>query len=84
MRKILLYEKGLHIVLMKLTPGAISPTFYMKLLHAQIPKAQKKIKLSIFFLLLGSALVKAQGKHVHEMDTRGQFQLHIYTQLLHP
>ncbi len=34
--------------------------FYEQLLRAQIPKAQKKIdNLTVFFALLGSALVKA-------------------------
>jgi len=39
---------------------SISSTFYAKLLHAQIPKEQKKtVKLSVFFVLLGSARAKA-------------------------
>jgi hypothetical protein len=43
--------------------GSILTTFNAKLLQAQIAKAQKnKVKLSIFFALLGSALVKAAHK----------------------
>jgi len=40
--------------------GSISPTFYEELLHAQIPKAQKKTDgLTVFSALFGGALVKA-------------------------
>jgi len=40
--------------------GSISSTFYEQLLLAQIPKAQKKTyNLTVFFVLLGSALKKA-------------------------
>ena len=38
--------------------GSISPMFYEQLLRAQIPKAQKSC-LTVFFVLLGSAQVKA-------------------------
>ncbi len=41
-------------------PGVNSPTFYAKLIYAQITKAQKNtIKPSVFFALSGSVLVKA-------------------------
>jgi len=41
----------------------ISPTFYAKLLLAKIPKAQKhSFKPSVFFVLLGSAPIKASCK----------------------
>jgi hypothetical protein len=43
--------------------GSISPTFYVQLLHLQIPKAQKNsVKPSVFFALLGSARIKAVSK----------------------
>jgi len=43
----------------------ISPTFYAKLLCTQIPKAQKNIvKPLVFFVLVGSACVKALHKMV--------------------
>jgi len=35
--------------------GSISPTFYTKFLHANIPKAQNTGKPSVFLVLLGSA-----------------------------
>jgi len=39
---------------------SISSTFYEQLLHAQIPKAQKKTdNLTVFFALSGSVCVKA-------------------------
>jgi len=49
---------------------SISSTFYSKLLCGQIPKAPKKntVKLSVFFILLGFACVKATCKHVGEID----------------
>jgi len=48
-------KKGLD-----LNPGPISSTFYEQLLGVQIPKVQKKtVKLSVFFVLVGSAHVKA-------------------------
>jgi len=43
--------------------GSISPTFYKKLLRAQIPEAQKETDgLTVFFALLGSARKKAFRK----------------------
>ncbi len=43
--------------------GSISPTFYSNILCMQIPKTQKKTDdLTVFFSLLGSALVKAMCK----------------------
>jgi len=39
--------------------GSISPTFYTKLSHAPIPKAQKKThSLTVYLALLGSVRVK--------------------------
>ncbi len=38
--------------------GSISPTFYVQLLHAQIPNAQKIQSSCEFFTLLGSAVHK--------------------------
>jgi len=39
---------------------SISSTFYQQLLHAQIPKAQKKtVNLLVFWALLGSVQTKA-------------------------
>jgi hypothetical protein len=52
----------------------ISPTFYEQLLHLQIPKKQNNINdLAVFFVLLGSARVKASSKHVDEIDNRWKF-----------
>jgi len=46
-------------MLMKLTPDK----FHQHFLHVQIPKAQKNaVKLSVFFVLFGSAHVKAACK----------------------
>jgi len=43
--------------------GQISATFYEQLLHAQIPKAQKKTdSMTVFFALLESAHIKAVRK----------------------
>jgi len=43
--------------------GSISSMFYKQLLHVKIPKAKKKtVKLSIFFVLLGSAHAKAASR----------------------
>jgi len=42
--------------------GSISPMFYSKFLNAQIPNAKKRVRLSIFFTLLGSTSVKAASK----------------------
>jgi len=42
--------------------GPILPTFYAQLLRAQIPKAQKTHGLTVFFVLMGSALIKAAHK----------------------
>jgi len=43
--------------------GSISSTFYMQLLHAQIPNAQKiQGSCQSFLALLGSAHVKSVGK----------------------
>ncbi len=39
--------------------GSISSTFFEQLLNLQIPKAEKTVKLSVFFALSGSAHVKA-------------------------
>ena len=50
--------------------GSILPTFYLQLLHTQIPKAQKDSQLKYHFPLLGSAGVKAACKHVDEIDPR--------------
>jgi len=42
---------------------SISPTFYAQILHAQIPKEQKKTDgLTVFFELLGSTCVKGDCK----------------------
>ena len=48
--------------------GSISPSFYDKLLHTQIPKAQKDSQIKQLFELLGPACVKAARKHVDEID----------------
>jgi len=43
--------------------GSISPTFYEQLLRVQIPKTQKDTDdLTVFFSLLGSALVRTAHK----------------------
>jgi hypothetical protein len=42
--------------------GSISPTLYIKYLHAQIPKAQKYGQAISLLVLLGSASVKAARK----------------------
>jgi len=43
--------------------GSISSTFYVQLLHAQIPKVQKDTnELTVFFTLLGSTSVKVSCK----------------------
>ena len=47
--------------------GSISPTFYVQLLHMQIPKAQKDSQFKQLFALLGSASKKAACKHVEEI-----------------
>jgi len=40
--------------------GSISQTVYANLLHAQIPKEQKRLYgLTVFFALLGSSSIKA-------------------------
>ena len=44
--------------------------FYLQLLRPQIPKAQKLLELTDFFVLLGSASVKAASEHVDEIDPR--------------
>ena len=48
--------------------GSISPTFYMQLLHTQIPKAQKRQSNQVAFALAGSVCIKAARKHVDEID----------------
>jgi len=50
---------------------AIPPTFYTKLLRAQIPKVQKIVKPSVFFALLGSAHVKASRKKLVKSTLHG-------------
>ena len=47
----------------------ISPTFYMQLLHVQIPKAQKDRQLKQLFALSGYSSVTAVHKHVDEIDS---------------
>jgi len=43
--------------------GSILPTFYKQLLLPQIPKVQKDtVDMTVFFVLLGSAFVKALRK----------------------
>ncbi len=52
---------------------SISSTFYKQLLHTQIPKlksAKNTVKLSVFFALLGSALVKAERKMLKKSTPR--------------
>jgi len=51
--------------------GSISPTFSEQLLGAQISKAQKDTDgLTIFFVLLGSAHVKASQKMLKKLTPR--------------
>ena len=53
------FRQGAYVQLLRVQVS-ISSTFYKHLLHAQTPKAQKKIvKSSSFFALSGSASVKA-------------------------
>ena len=52
--------------------GSISSTFYTQLLRAQIPKAQKDTQLKQLFVLSGSAPVKAECKHIDEIDPSTQ------------
>ncbi len=48
---------------------SISPTLYEQLLHEKIPKVQKRPDdLTVFFVLLGSAHIKAAHKDVGEID----------------
>ena len=47
---------------------SISPTFYVQLLHVQIPKAQKRQSSQAYFALLVSAHVKVVLKDVDEID----------------
>jgi len=50
---------------------SIAPTFYVQLLSAQIPKgAKRNWWLHWIFTLLGSALIKAEEKHVGEIDLK--------------
>jgi len=56
------FEIMLHLL------DSISPTFYVQLLHTQIPKAQKRLMAWLHFCTLGSACVKAAHKHVGEID----------------
>ena len=49
--------------------GSISPTFQEQLPVSADPKSAKKtVKSSSFFVLLGSARVKAAHKHIDEID----------------
>jgi len=51
---------------------SISPTFYEQLLRLQIPKEQNKTdSLTVFFLLLGYALVKAAHKKLVKLTLGG-------------
>jgi len=56
--------------------AAFTSSFYKQLL-------QKHWWLDCLFTLLGYVRVKALSKHVGEIDPRGWFHQHIYTQLLH-
>jgi hypothetical protein len=48
---------------------SISPIFYKQLLGAKISKAQNNTDdVTVFFALLGSAHIKAEFKHVGEID----------------
>ncbi len=58
--------------------GSISPTFYTKLLRVQIPKAKNTVKLSVFFALLGTALVKAAHKLMVKLTT-ARAKFHQYS-----
>ncbi len=49
-----------HIFFLRLL--SISPTFYEQLLCSQIPNAQKIVKSSVFFALLGPVCIKAAHK----------------------
>jgi hypothetical protein len=42
--------------------GSISSTFYVQLLHTQIPKVQNNNELTVIFVRLESTLVKAACK----------------------
>jgi hypothetical protein len=60
----------------------MSPSFYAQLLHAQIPKAQKKtVKLSVFFALWGSVRVKVRNKMLAK-STLVSISSMFYEQLL--
>ncbi len=53
--------------------GSISPTFYAQLLPTQIPKVQKNtVKLSVFFVFLGSLCVKASHQMLMKSTLRRQ------------
>ena len=45
-------------------------SFYEQLLGAQIPKLQKDSQIKQLFVLSGPACVKADQKHVDEIDPR--------------
>ena len=52
----------------------ISPTFYKQLLRTLIPKAQKDSQIKQLFVLLGPACVKADRKHVDEINHRSSMR----------
>jgi len=59
--------------------GSISPSFYKQLLHAQIPKVQKKIdNLTVFFVLSGSASVKAAHRALMKLTPREYIGLYSF------
>ncbi len=59
---------------------SISPTFCEQLLHAQIPKGEKRLTTWLYFFeISGSVLIKAAHTMVSydEIDTRCQFHQHF-------
>jgi hypothetical protein len=58
---------------------AILPTFYVQLLHMQIPKAQKiQSSCQSLFALLGSAHIKAASKMLVKLTPGQQLILCLY------
>jgi hypothetical protein len=53
---------------------SISPTFYKQLLRMRIPKAQSNSQvISVFFALLGSALIKVACKTLTKSTPEGKY-----------
>jgi hypothetical protein len=71
-------------LLMKLSQVSITPTFYVQLLCNQIPK-RKKVKPSVFFVLLGFVLVKYVSKMLVKLtqESKGQRAIQIICDILY-